>query len=130
MIPDVLVEDRGCENREEKEMRVFLGRLPLWAAGAQSCWGLWETAQNMHIGIAHPRSETAGAFVRLLMQFPFKVCFKGVMFIPPAEGLVVRGMATGGQGIKSTRGEMSRGLGRIIGSRGPDSLTSLWNAGH
>lgn len=102
-------------------MRVFLGRLPLWAAGAQSCWGLWETAQNMHLGIAHPRSETAGAFVRLLTQFPFKVCFKGVMFIPPAEGLVVRGVATGGQGIKSTRGEMSRGLGRIIGSRGPDS---------
>lgn len=115
----MVVGERGCENREEKEMRVFLGRLPLWAAGAQSYWRLWETAQNMHVGIAHPRSETAGAFVHLLMQFPFKVCFKGVMFIPPADGLVVRGVAAGGQGIRSARGEMSRGLARIIGFRGP-----------
>ena len=75
MIPDVLVGERGCKNRE-KEMHVFLGRLPLWAAGAQSYWRLWEAAQNMHVGIAHPRSETAGAFVRLLTQFPFKVCFR------------------------------------------------------
>lgn len=49
VIPDVLVGERGREKREEKETHVLLGRLPLWAAGAQSYWRLWETAQSMHL---------------------------------------------------------------------------------
>lgn len=52
--------------------------------------------QNTHVGIAHPRSERAGAFVHPLTQLPFKVCFEGVIFTPPAEGLVVWGAAEGG----------------------------------
>ena len=67
-------------------MHAFLGRLPIWAAGAQSYWRLRETVQNTHVGIAHPRSERAGAFVCPLTQLPFKVCFEGVIFTPPAEG--------------------------------------------
>ena len=92
----MLARERGCKNREEKETHAFLGRLPIWAAGAQSYWRLRETVQNTHVGIAHPRSERAGAFVRPLTQLPFKVCFECVIFTPPAEGLVVWGAAAGG----------------------------------
>lgn len=66
-----------------------------------------------------PKERDSWGFCAPAHAVPIQGLLQGVMFIPPAEGLVVQGAAAGGRGIRSAHGEMGRGLGRIIGSSGP-----------